>query len=163
MSCRGFAKISIHLRFGKFMAPCVGPCIRKAIQKFLALDGSSSLVLRQARATMVIMMSESIVDRYLKSATTNMMKNNDTEIRRLCRRCKLGKVFDSFSDKVQQHLLMRGFIDGYTQALTPSQAIVATTLLLDLGVQFLRRPFLRASPTMVVTRHTIKCVLGAGF
>jgi hypothetical protein len=62
---------------------------------------------------MVIMMNESMVSRYMKSATIEMMNNNGTEIRCLCRKCNLGTVFDPYSGLVQQHLLMCGFMDDY--------------------------------------------------
>ena len=63
---------------------------------------------------MVIMMSESIVARYLKYATTVMVKNNDTGIKCPCRTCKLGTVLDPFSGTLQEHLLRKGFMDDFT-------------------------------------------------
>ena len=60
---------------------------------------------------MVIMMSESIVGRYLKYATTVMVKNNDTGIKCPCRTCKLGTLLDPFSGTLQEHLLRKGFME----------------------------------------------------
>jgi hypothetical protein len=43
----------------------------------------------------------------------DMMNNNGTEISCECRKCKLGTVFDPYSGLVQQHLIMRAFMDVY--------------------------------------------------
>jgi hypothetical protein len=62
---------------------------------------------------MVIMMNKSMVSRYIKSVMIKMMNNNGTKIRCQCRKCNLGTVFDPYSGFVQQHVLMRGFMDDY--------------------------------------------------
>ncbi|KAK1648036.1 hypothetical protein QYE76_065841 [Lolium multiflorum] len=64
-------------------------------------------------ATMVRMMSEGVVARFLKAATAEMIRNNQKEIRCPCRRCKLTSLMDPKDDMVRDHLLMRGFMDGY--------------------------------------------------
>ena len=64
---------------------------------------------------MVIKMSESIVARYLKAAKADMIQNNRTEIRCPCRRCKLGSLIDPDSGELENHLLVRGFMVGYTR------------------------------------------------
>ncbi|KAK1632145.1 hypothetical protein QYE76_006460 [Lolium multiflorum] len=64
-------------------------------------------------ATMVRMMSEGVVARFLKAATAEMIRNNQKEIRCPCRRCKLTSLMDPKADMVRDHLLMRGFMDGY--------------------------------------------------
>src|SRR5664279_1391781 len=64
---------------------------------------------------MVLTMSEAIVDRWLKSATSDMKRNNMTEIRRPCQRCKLKSLMKPDSGDLESHLLVRGFMDGYTQ------------------------------------------------
>jgi hypothetical protein len=63
----------------------------------------------------MVMMKESTVIRYLSHATDDMIQNNLKEIRCLCRKCKLRTLFNPFSDKVLEHLLISGFIDGHTQ------------------------------------------------
>ena len=65
------------------------------------------------QATMVRMMSEGVVARFLKAATAEMIRNNQKEIRCPCRRCKLTSLMDPKADMVRDHLLMRGFMDGY--------------------------------------------------
>ena len=62
---------------------------------------------------MVRTMTEGIVARFLRSAMAEMIQNNKTEIRCLCRRCKLKSLMDPDSDTIKGHLLMRGFMDGY--------------------------------------------------
>jgi hypothetical protein len=68
------------------------------------------------QATMVIKMYESMVNTYLQSTTADMLKNNEKEIRCPCRRCKLEVLVDPFSGKLMEHLLMHGFMDGYTES-----------------------------------------------
>ena len=63
----------------------------------------------------MVIMSERIVARYLKHVTDDMLQNNRTEIKCLCRKCRLKTLHDPFSRKLQEHLLMRGFMDGYTR------------------------------------------------
>ena len=62
---------------------------------------------------MVRTMTEGIVNRFLSSAKAEMLQKNETEIRCLCRRCKLKSLMDPNSGKVRDHLPMRGFMDGY--------------------------------------------------
>ncbi|KAK1665019.1 hypothetical protein QYE76_053178 [Lolium multiflorum] len=59
------------------------------------------------------MMSEGVVARFLKAATAEMIRNNQKEIRCPCRRCKLTSLMDPKADMVRDHLLVRGFMDGY--------------------------------------------------
>ena len=70
---------------------------------------------------MVISMRESVVDRYVKRATANMHQNNCTYISCPCRRCRLGCMFEPSSGKLQEHLLMRGFMDGHTQWMSDDE------------------------------------------
>ena len=63
---------------------------------------------------MVRMMTEGIVNRFLRSAKAEMLQKNETEIRCPCRRCKLKSLIaDPDSGQVRDHLLLRGFMDGY--------------------------------------------------
>ena len=66
------------------------------------------------QATMVRTMTEGIVNRFLRSAKAEMLQKNETEIRCPCRRCKLNSLIaDPNSGQVRDHLLLRGFMDGY--------------------------------------------------
>jgi hypothetical protein len=65
------------------------------------------------QATMV-RMKESTVDRYLRCATEDMIQNNYKEILCPCQMCKLGTLLDPFSGKLWEHLLWKGFMDGYS-------------------------------------------------
>ena len=60
-------------------------------------------------------MSESVVDRYVERATADMHRNNRNDISCPCRKCKLGCLFNPSLGIVQEHLLRRGFMQGYTQ------------------------------------------------
>src|ERR1041385_2883888 len=62
---------------------------------------------------MVRKMTEGIVDRFFSSAKVEMIQNNETEIRCLCRRCKLKCLLDPDSKTIKGHLLARGFMDDY--------------------------------------------------
>src|SRR3954466_6044235 len=66
-------------------------------------------------AKMICIMSEGIVARFLKCATTDMIRNSKTDIRCPCRRSKLNWVIDPDSGNLQAHLLRRDFMDGYTR------------------------------------------------
>jgi hypothetical protein len=82
--------------------------------------GANSILLRslcvaQGRATMVLAISESMVANYLESAKADMIRNNRTKIRCPCRRCKLDHWIDPSSRHLESHLLLRGFMDGYSQ------------------------------------------------
>ena len=60
--------------------------------------------------TMVLTMSEGRVARYKKDAKANMILNNRTQIRCPCRTCKLRTWIDPDSEKLEHHLLRRGFM-----------------------------------------------------
>ena len=62
---------------------------------------------------MVRTMTEGIVNRFLSSTKAEMHQKNETEIRCPCRRCKLKSLMDPDSRLVRDHLLVRGFMDGY--------------------------------------------------
>src|SRR3954465_714761 len=70
---------------------------------------------------MVLIMSECIVARFLKCATADMIRNNKTEIRCLCRRCKLNWVIDPDFKNLQAHLLRHGSMDGYTRWISDDE------------------------------------------
>jgi hypothetical protein len=63
----------------------------------------------------MVMMKESTVIRYLSHATDDMIQNNHKEIRYPCQKCKLRNLFNPFFGKVQEHLVMSGFMDRHTQ------------------------------------------------
>ena len=64
---------------------------------------------------MVRTMSEIILARWMKCATDDMVRNNRTDIRCPCRRCKLECVTEPGSGVLQNHLMRNGFMDGYTR------------------------------------------------
>src|SRR4051812_46195092 len=72
-------------------------------------------------ATMVRIMSEGIVARFLKCATAYMIGNNMTEIRCLCIRCKINWLIDPDFGHLQAHLLRHGFMDGYTRWISDDE------------------------------------------
>ena len=65
------------------------------------------------QATMVRTMTEVIVNRFLSSAKVEMLQKNETELRCPCRTCKLRSLMDPDSVQVWDHLILRGFMDGY--------------------------------------------------
>ena len=60
---------------------------------------------------MVRKMTEGIVNRFLSSTKAEMIQKNETEIRCPCQRCKPKSLMDP--DSIMEHLLVRGFMDGY--------------------------------------------------
>ena len=51
----------------------------------------------------------------MQSAVMDMYANNRTRIRCPCARCKEGVLLDPFDrGTLKAHLLMNGFMDGYT-------------------------------------------------
>ena len=120
MSCQCFAEMLIHFCFGKFRALRVGPIFGKVMPKFcMTTDGSNSLAYT-VQAIMVITRERNVA-RYLKYATNDMFQNNCTEIRCPCKKCKLGTLHNPFSGRLQEHLLMRGFMDGHTQWISDDE------------------------------------------
>ena len=112
-SCQYFAGMLIHLRFGENLALCIlfGPIFREGHAKFFLVSNISFCSTPQA--IMVRTMTEGIVNRFLSSVKAEMLRKNETEIRCPCRRCKLRSLMDLDSVQVQDHLLLRGFMDGY--------------------------------------------------
>ena len=57
-----------------------------------------------------------VVERWLRSAVQDKYSNNRTGIICSCRKCKLIVILDPFDrGSLKAHLLMHGFMDGYTQ------------------------------------------------
>src|SRR3954462_680484 len=113
-SCQYFAGMLIHFRFGDNFALSIlfCPIFRESHAKFFL--GSKILFCSTPQATMVRTMTEGIVNRFLRSAKAEMLQKNETEIRCPCRRCKLESLIaDPDSGQVLDHLLLRGFMDGY--------------------------------------------------
>jgi hypothetical protein len=99
ISCQSFAKMLIHFYFGKFPALRISPIFSEGHTQILFhIDGSNSFAYIM-HAIMIIMRGR-IVTRYLKSATEDMLQNNHTEIRCLCRS---KKVLDPFSSCLKEH------------------------------------------------------------
>ena len=63
----------------------------------------------------MVIMSERVVNKYLRYATEGMLRNNHKEIRCPCRKCKNLGLVNPFTGDLLEHLLMRGFMDGHTQ------------------------------------------------
>ena len=62
------------------------------------------------------MVSGTVVDRWLRSAVQDMKENNLTEVLCPCQKCKGIVWLDRYDDgHVEAHLLMTGFMDGYTR------------------------------------------------
>ena len=63
-----------------------------------------------------MMVSGTMVDRWLRSAVQDMKENNRTKVLCPCRKCKGIVWLDPHDDgRVEAHLLMTGFMDGYTR------------------------------------------------
>ena len=63
-----------------------------------------------------------MVDRWLRSAVQDMKENNRTEGLCPCRKCKGIVWLDPHDDgRVKVHLLMTGFMDGYTRWITEDE------------------------------------------
>ena len=60
------------------------------------------------------MLSDITVARWLQCATNDMLRNR-TDIRCLCRRCKLECVTEPHSRILEKHLKHNGLMDGYTR------------------------------------------------
>ena len=74
----------------------------------------------QATHIMVVM-SERVVNIYLRHATEDMLKNGGKEIRCPCRKCKLRGLLNPFSGDLLGHLLRYGFMDGHTQWISDDE------------------------------------------
>src|SRR3954470_255478 len=61
------------------------------------------------------MLSDITVARWMQCATNNMLRNNRTDIRCPCRRCKLECVTEPDSRILEKHLKRNGLMDGYTR------------------------------------------------
>ena len=63
-----------------------------------------------------MMVSGTMVDRWLRSAVLDMKENNWTEVLGPCRKCKGIVCLEPYDDvRVEAHLLMTCFMDGYTR------------------------------------------------
>src|SRR5664279_5115846 len=69
----------------------------------------------------VVIMSECVVNRYLRHATDDMLRNNRKEIRCPCRKCKREGLLNPFTGDLLTHLLRRGFMDGHTQWISDDE------------------------------------------
>ena len=68
------------------------------------------------------MVSGTMVDRWLRSAVQDMKENNLTKVLCPCRKCKGIVWLDRYDDgSVEAHLLMTGFMDGYTLWITEDE------------------------------------------
>src|SRR4051812_49842657 len=60
------------------------------------------------------MLSDITVARWMQCVTNDMLRNNRTDIRCPCRRCKLECVTEPDSGILEKHLKRNGLMDGYT-------------------------------------------------
>ena len=68
------------------------------------------------------MVSGTMVDRWLRSVVQDMKEYNRTEVLCPCRKCKGIVWLDPHDDgRVEAHLLMTGFMDGYTRWITEDE------------------------------------------
>jgi len=69
-----------------------------------------------------------IVEKYLACAVADMLQNKRKEIRCPCRNCKEAKLVDPFvGGHLKAHLLMYGFMDGYTRWISEDDVGVSGT------------------------------------
>src|SRR5664279_4268478 len=76
---------------------------------------SMLLINSLAYTLQAIMVDGRIVYKYLEAAVADMFENKRKEINCPCRKCKQECLIDPFVDgHLKAHLLMYGFMDGYT-------------------------------------------------
>src|SRR3954470_16370008 len=64
------------------------------------------------------MLSDITVSRWLQCATNDMLRNNRTDIRCPCRRCKLECVTEPDSGILEKHLKRNGLMHGYIRRIS---------------------------------------------
>src|SRR3954465_1201931 len=67
------------------------------------------------------MLSDITLARWLQCATNDMLRNNRTDIRCPCRRCKLECVTEPDSEILEKHLKRNGLMDGYTRWISDQE------------------------------------------
>ena len=63
----------------------------------------------------MVIMSERVVNTYMRHATEDMLQNKRKDIQCPCQTCKLEVGFSPFTGDLLEHLLRRGFMDGHTR------------------------------------------------
>ena len=71
---------------------------------------------------MVIRMSSSRINNYKEEAKAEMIRCNRRHIRCPCRSCKFVRWIDPDSGQLEEHLLRRGFMEGFNEAPTANVA-----------------------------------------
>ena len=71
---------------------------------------------------MVFKMSSSRINEYKEEAKAEMRRCNMRQIRCPCRSCKLVRWIDPDSGQLEEHLLRRGFMEGFNKAPTTNVA-----------------------------------------
>ena len=71
---------------------------------------------------MVIKMSSNRINNYKEEAKAEMIRCNGRQIRCPCRSCKLVRWIDPDSGQLEEHLLRRGFMEGFNEAPTANVA-----------------------------------------
>ena len=65
---------------------------------------------------MVIKMNSTQINSYKEEAKAEMIRCNGRQIRCPCRSCKFERLIDPDSGQLEEHLLRRGFMEGFDQA-----------------------------------------------
>ena len=119
LSCLCFAKMSIYFHFVKFRANSIFPIFREGHAEFLYdFDACTHFYNQFVFITVqtFMMVSGTMVDRWLRLAVQDMKENNLTQVLCPCRKCKGIVWLDPYDEgRVEVHLLMTGFMDGYTR------------------------------------------------
>ena len=71
---------------------------------------------------MVMKMSSSRINNYKEEAKAEMIRCNRRHIRCPCRSCKFVRWIDPDSGHLEEHLLRRGFMEGFNEAPTTNVA-----------------------------------------
>ena len=121
LSCLCFAEMSIYFCFGEFRANSLDLYVLslgKVMPNFcMTLMHACIFIINFFIITMraFMMVSGTMVDKWLRSVVQDMKENNLTEVLCPCRKCKGIVWLDPYDDgRVEAHLLMTDFMDGYT-------------------------------------------------
>ena len=69
----------------------------------------------------MVTLSERVVNRFLRHATEEMLRNNRKIIQCSCRKCRLEGALDPFSGQLLEHMLRHGFMEGHTQWISDDE------------------------------------------
>jgi hypothetical protein len=109
-----FCWILTNFRFRKFLALLIGPIFSKGHAKIYFEIVRLILLPRLCRQSWSEWAKGSWPDIY-NPWRKDMIQNNETDIRCLCRKCKQKCLMKPFDGHLKVHLLMSGFMYGYTR------------------------------------------------